>query len=162
MTTTEKSARTRRWLCVGVAKRLIVVLVLTWSVVIAGGALDAATGTASSRRSASSPSGTKTVHVKGYTKKDGTKVAAHERKAPKARTTAPTTPASRDTHGRIRRSAAAKHQFETQSGYPHGRPGYVVDHIVALACGGADVPSNMQWQSVADGKAKDTTERKGC
>ena len=158
---TKKTARTRRWSCVGAAKRLIVALVLAWSVVIAGGALDAATGAAASRRSASSPSGTKTVHVKGYTKKDGTTVAAHERKAPKTRTTA-TTPASRDTHGRIRRSAAAKHQFETQSGYPHGRPGYVVDHRVALACGGADVPSNMQWQTVAEGKLKDKNERMGC
>ena len=65
-------------------------------------------------------------------------------------------------NGRLVRSAAAKHQFETQSGYPHGRPGYVVDHIVPLACGGADAPSNMQWQSVADGKAKDKVERKGC
>ena len=67
---TEENARTRRWLCVGVAKRLIVALVLAWSVVIAGGALDAATGAAASRRSASSPSGSKTVHVKGYTKWD--------------------------------------------------------------------------------------------
>ena len=118
-----------------VAKRLTVALVLTSSVVIAGGALDAAAGAAVSRRSAFSPSGSKTVHVKADTKKGGTTVAAHERKASKTRTTATTIPASRDTHGRTRRSAAAQHQFETQSGYPHGRPGYVVDHIVALACG---------------------------
>jgi hypothetical protein len=26
-------------------------------------------------------------------------------------------------------------------------------------CGGADAPSNMQWQTVADAKAKDKTER---
>ena len=53
--------------------------------------------------SARGSSGSKPVHVKGYTKKDGTTVAAHERKAPKTRTTAPTTAASRNTHGRIRR-----------------------------------------------------------
>jgi hypothetical protein len=30
----------------------------------------------------------------------------------------------------------------------------VVDHIVPLACGGSDAPSNMQWQNVAEAKAK--------
>jgi hypothetical protein len=49
-----------------------------------------------------------------------------------------------------------------RSGFPRGRPGYVVDHIVPLACGGADSPSNMQWQTVAAAKAKDKVERKGC
>lgn len=49
-----------------------------------------------------------------------------------------------------------------QSGYPNGRPGYVVDHIVALACGGSDTPSNMQWQTKAAAKAKDRYERRGC
>ncbi len=60
------------------------------------------------------------------------------------------------------RSEAAKHDFWKQSGYPKGRPGYVVDHIVPLACGGADAPSNMQWQTVEAGKAKDKVERVGC
>jgi hypothetical protein len=41
-------------------------------------------------------------------------------------------------------------------------PGYVVDHVVALACGGPDKPSNMQWQTIAEGKAKDKWETKGC
>ena len=40
--------------------------------------------------------------------------------------------------------------------------GYVIDHIKPLACGGADSPENMQWQTIADGKAKDKWERKGC
>ena len=43
-----------------------------------------------------------------------------------------------------------------------GRPGYVVDHIIALACGGADTPANMQWQTIAEGRAKDRRERLGC
>jgi hypothetical protein len=72
------------------------------------------------------------------------------------------TSAKRDANGRIARSEAVKHQFEVQTGYPHGRPGYVVDHITPLACGGADVPSNMQWQTIAASKLKDKTERAGC
>lgn len=40
--------------------------------------------------------------------------------------------------------------------------GYVIDHIVPLACGGEDAPSNMQWQTVAEAKAKDRWERNGC
>jgi len=70
----------------------------------------------------------------------------------------------RDKHGRIKRSSAAKHSFERQhpcpsTGRTSGRcPGYVVDHVRPLECGGADAPSNMQWQTVAAGKAKDRTE----
>lgn len=41
-------------------------------------------------------------------------------------------------------------------------PGYVIDHIKPLACGGPDKPSNMQWQTIAEGKAKDKWERVGC
>jgi hypothetical protein len=41
-------------------------------------------------------------------------------------------------------------------------PGYVKDHIIPLACGGADDPTNLQWQTVAEAKAKDKWERKGC
>lgn len=112
-----------------------------------------------------------TTHVKGYTKKDGTYVAPHERKSagettkttkPKSERATPTTTAERDANGRIQRSEAARHAFARQTGYPNGRPGYVIDHIVPLACGGADAPSNMQWQTVDEGKAKDRTERVGC
>src|SRR3989442_14392444 len=65
---------------------------------------------------------------------------------------------ARDSHGRIKRSEKAKHDFMRQTGHPHGWPGHVVDHKVALECGGADVPSNMQWQTIAEAKAKDGTE----
>ncbi|WP_186289482.1 HNH endonuclease [Methylomonas koyamae] len=41
-------------------------------------------------------------------------------------------------------------------------PGYVIDHIEPLACGGADAPTNMQWQTTADAKAKDKWERSDC
>ena len=68
----------------------------------------------------------------------------------------------RDANGRIHRSSSARHEFMRLTGYPHGRPGYVIDHIVPLACGGSDSPSNMQWQTIAAAKAKDRTERIGC
>jgi len=49
------------------------------------------------------------------------------------------------------------------TGKPRGAcPGWVVDHVIAIACGGADLPVNMQWQTVEDAKAKDRWERKGC
>lgn len=41
-------------------------------------------------------------------------------------------------------------------------PGYVVDHVVPLACCGADSVENLQWQTEADAKAKDRWERKAC
>ncbi len=70
-------------------------------------------------------------------------------------------------YGRVR-SEAAKNVFKHSNPCPsngnnHGPcPGYVIDHITPLACNGFDGPSNMQWQSVADGKQKDKWERKDC
>lgn len=62
------------------------------------------------------------------------------------------------------RSGPARAEFQRlhpcpSTGQRRGRcPGYVVDHIVALACGGADRPENMQWQTVDEGRAKDRVE----
>ena len=60
------------------------------------------------------------------------------------------------------RSSAARRAFMQRSGYPDGRPGYVVDHIAPLCAGGADDPSNMQWQDVSSAKEKDKSERELC
>jgi len=71
-------------------------------------------------------------------------------------------------HARIVRSQAAKNHFKASNPCPiNGNrqgscPGYVIDHIQALACGGADAPRNMQWQSIEAGKEKDAWERIGC
>lgn len=74
----------------------------------------------------------------------------------------------RDSHGRIARSATAVKHFKKAvacpaTGLTTGRcPGYVVDHVYPLCACGADTPSNMQWQSLKDSKAKDLWERKLC
>jgi hypothetical protein len=68
----------------------------------------------------------------------------------------------------IKRSAAAKSDFKYShpcpaNGHTKGPcPGYVIDHIKALACGGDDAPLNMQWQTIDEGKEKDTWERDLC
>lgn len=59
-------------------------------------------------------------------------------------------------------------QFKLQNPCPatgryKGRcEGYVIDHVVPLACGGLDSPKNMQWQTVRAARAKDKWERVGC
>jgi hypothetical protein len=70
----------------------------------------------------------------------------------------------RDKHGKIARSPKAKSDFKKTHACPStGKtsgacPGYVIDHIQALKHGGADDPSNMQWQTTKDAKAKDQWE----
>lgn len=64
----------------------------------------------------------------------------------------------RDADGQIARSSSARAEFMRLSSYPKGRPGYVVDHVVSLKRGGADSPSNMQWQTIAEARAKDKWE----
>lgn len=69
---------------------------------------------------------------------------------------------------KVKRSSAARTAFKKlhpcpATGSSKGRcPGYVIDHVLPLACGGADAPENMQWQTVAEAKEKDKWERKGC
>ena len=76
----------------------------------------------------------------------------------------PTPTVQRDAHGRIERSQAARAAFKREHPCPATQqpkgpcPGYVIDHVVPLKRGGADSPSNMQWQTVEDAKAKDRVE----
>lgn len=70
----------------------------------------------------------------------------------------------RDSNGRIQRSASAIKDFKRTNPCPAtgkstGRcSGYVVDHVKPLKRGGADNPSNMQWQTKEAAKEKDKWE----
>jgi hypothetical protein len=52
--------------------------------------------------------------------------------------------------------------FMVMTGYPKGRPGFIIDHVIPIACGGADIPSNMTWQTTEEAAAKDKWERQPC
>jgi len=132
----------------------------------------------------SSSSGT--IKVKSYHRKDGTYVSSHSSSAHSSKNTtyAPRTKGSsitskrtnksdtlssntgvkRDSKGRIKRSSAARTAFKHSHPCPStGKssgpcPGYVIDHVQALKHGGADSPSNMQWQTIEAAKAKDKIE----
>jgi hypothetical protein len=56
------------------------------------------------------------------------------------------------------RDPAVKHKFDRLNGFPQGRPGYIVDHVCALAQGGIDDVRNMQYQTIADSRKKDRIE----
>jgi hypothetical protein len=70
----------------------------------------------------------------------------------------------RDSHGKIVRSEKGKDNIKKQHPCPStGKtsgscPGYVIDHITPLKRGGADSPTNMQWQFEAAAKQKDRWE----
>lgn len=61
-----------------------------------------------------------------------------------------------------KRHAAVHRQFLIATGYPHGRPGWVVDHIIPLCACGPDTMTNMQWQTATQAAIKDRREREQC
>jgi hypothetical protein len=120
-------------------------------------------------------------HVGTYTRRNGTTVhsythhpagttpsksrAYHSTSTYHSRSARTRAVGERDRRGPLERSGAAKNAFKREHPCPStGRtsgscPGYVIDHVRALECNGADEPSNMQWQTATQGKAKDKTER---
>lgn len=72
------------------------------------------------------------------------------------------------SEAQIIRSTKARRDFRKQhpcpaTGKTTGRcQGYIIDHIIPLACGGPDHPDNMQWQTYTSAKRKNTWERKRC
>src|SRR5262249_19353353 len=101
-------------------------------------------------RSSSSRSSAKSTSSKPTSTSTGSRKSSIPKKS---------TVAKRSGNGRIKRSSSARADFMRQTDYPKGRNGYVVDDILPLECGGADVPSNMQWQTVQESKIKDRSER---
>ncbi len=71
---------------------------------------------------------------------------------------------ARDSKGRIKRSRTARADFKRTHPCPatgltsRGCKGYVIDHRQALKRAGVDDPSNMQWQTKAEARAKDRVE----
>lgn len=79
-------------------------------------------------------------------------------------------PPARDADGAIARSSAERARFQRlypcpANGARRGAcPGWAVDHVVPLACGGCDAVPNMQWlptgsKSTTSPLAKDRWER---
>jgi 5-methylcytosine-specific restriction endonuclease McrA len=68
----------------------------------------------------------------------------------------------------VERSRAAVYAFKKQhpcpvTGQPRGScPGWQVDHIQALKCGGGDTPENLQWLTVEAHKEKTRRDMRGC
>jgi 5-methylcytosine-specific restriction endonuclease McrA len=66
------------------------------------------------------------------------------------------------------RSKAARAEFQRlhpcpATGAKRGAcPGWQVDHVIPLKCGGADAPVNMQWLTVHDHALKTKREARLC
>ena len=68
----------------------------------------------------------------------------------------------RNSRGELVRSDARKRLFLRGLGIVEQPKGWYVDHIVPLACGGCDVPSNMSLLNEQEWKAKMRFERSMC
>jgi hypothetical protein len=60
------------------------------------------------------------------------------------------------------RSQAVLKEFKLRTGFPHGRPGWVIDHKIPRCAGGPDVVANLIWQRQAESYRKDVFERALC
>lgn len=69
----------------------------------------------------------------------------------------------RETGRLTRKQTPAIHRFMRATGFPHGRPGWIVDHAVPVCAGGpANDIRNLQWQTKAESYKKDVFERALC
>lgn len=142
-------------------KRLVVLAAIILAMAFTAGANGGGNGAAASRARKYTP------RTRSYTpriRSSAPRIRSHAPRTFRTRTRSYTRRRSSGilTAHSEKRSEAEKDAFRRQTGFPHGRSGYVVDHVRPLACGGADAPSNMQWQTVEAAKLKDKTERIGC
>lgn len=62
------------------------------------------------------------------------------------------------------RGGRATYQFRKYNACPStGKfsgpcPGWVMDHLESLRCGGKDIPENLWWQRIGEARVKDTQE----
>ena len=66
--------------------------------------------------------------------------------------------AANDSIANQKTGSAAKTEFMKKSGFPMGRPGYILDYIVPLDKGGCDCVPNMQWITIEAAKAQGKLE----
>lgn len=70
--------------------------------------------------------------------------------------------------GALPRSQSARAEFQRSTPCPANGlrrgacPGWQVDHIQALKCGGRDAPDNMQWLTVESHREKTRRDMLGC
>jgi hypothetical protein len=95
-------------------------------------------------------------YVHGHTRKDGTYVHPYYLRSPTGDSLH--VPSTEKRNPEARREFMKSHPCPSTGETSGACPGYVVDHVVPLKRGGADAPSNMQWQTIQEGKAKDKWE----
>lgn len=61
-----------------------------------------------------------------------------------------------------KRSSSVVAKFKRETGFPKGRPGYIVDHKVPLCACGKDNIANLQWQPRDSSLMKDVHEKRLC
>ncbi len=62
----------------------------------------------------------------------------------------------------IREAFASDHPCPATGGAGAVCPGYVIDYVTPLACGGEDSPDNLQWQTEGETKRKEAWLAKAC
>lgn len=68
------------------------------------------------------------------------------------------------SEGQEARNREQVNLFHIQTGFPHGRHGYVVDHIIPFCYGGSSLDStwNYQWQRLDSSYTKNKYEVELC